>query len=129
MYEDDFEAAKSALQRAIFVVLSQGRFEEAMRLFNIGLYRGAIAASAVVLEQRLRQALMKSAPKNRRMSLKQLVEEAQRREIIDVKLAAQLNEAVLLRNHAVHEIVGPNKKQAEFVLSTIRQVIDALPEQ
>jgi nucleoside 2-deoxyribosyltransferase len=129
LYGTDFEAAKVSLQRAISVVLSSSRLEEAARLFDLAQYRGAIAAGAVVLEQRLREALAQRPPERfARMSLGQLVHIARQRRIVKASLAARLAEVVALRNRAVHEVPEPTKEEAQFVVNTIREVLDALPQ-
>jgi SIR2-like domain len=130
LYGTDLEAAKAVLQRAISIVLSSSRLQEAARLFDLAHYRGAIAAGAVVLEQRLREALAQRPPeKFARMSLGQMLRVAQQRRIVKGSLAARLAEVVTLRNRAVHEVAEPTKEEAQFVLDAIREVLDVLPEQ
>lgn len=129
LYGSDLEAARPVIQRAISVVLSTSRLEEAALLFDLAQYRGAIAAGAVVLEQRLRDALATRPPERiARMSLGQMLSVARRRKLVKSALAARLGEVVALRNRAVHEVAEPTKEQAQVVLDAIREVLDVLPE-
>jgi hypothetical protein len=84
----------------------------------------------VVLEQQLREALAQRPPeKLTRMSSGQMLHVARQRRIVKASLAARLAEVVTLRNRAVHEVAEPTKEEAPFVLNTIREVLDALPQQ
>jgi hypothetical protein len=117
------------IQRGISIVLSTSRLEEAARLFDLAQYRGAIAAGAVVLEQRLRDALSTRPPERiARMSLGQMLSIARQRKLVKSALAARLGEAVALRNRAIHEVAEPSKEEAQFVLDAIREALDVLPE-
>jgi SIR2-like domain len=129
-YGSDLEAAQSLLRRAISIVLSSSRLEEAIRLFDLKQYRGAIAAGAVVLEQRLREALAQRPPeKFARMGLGQMLRLAARRKVVAPALAAQLADVVAIRNRAVHDLTELTEGEAKFVVDTIRQVLDVLPQQ
>jgi len=129
LYGVDLDAAKPMLQRTISLVLSTSRLEEAACLFDLAQYRGAIAAGGVVLEQRLRDALATyPAEPVTRMSLGQMLSVAQIRKLVKSELMAKLREVVALRNRAVHEIAEPTKKDAQFVLEAVREVLDVLPE-
>jgi len=129
LYGADLDAAKPLIQKAISVVLTQSRLEEAVRLFDMAQYRGAIAAGAVVLEQRLRDALAARPPEHiARMSLGQMLSVARQRKLVQSALAVKLREVVALRNRAVHEVGEPTKKDAQFVLDAIREILDVLSE-
>jgi hypothetical protein len=125
LYGNDLETAKLNVQRALSNVLSEDRLEEAGRLFEIGAYRSAIAASAVVLEHRLREAVGGRVG-GRHVSLRELLKTAQQKRIVNKRLSLQLAEVITLRNRAVHEIGEPTKEQAELVLATIRDAIATL---
>jgi hypothetical protein len=128
LYGTDLEAARSTLQRAISVALSSSRLGEAARLFDLAQYRGAIAAGAVVLEQRLREALAQRYPERLgRASLGQMLKLARQRKIVKGELATRLTEVVHLRNRAVHEVEEPTREEAQFVLAAIREILDVLP--
>jgi hypothetical protein len=129
LYGADLEAARPVIQKAISLVLSTSRLEEAARLFDVAQYRGAIAAGAVVLEQRLRDALAARPPERiARMSLGQMLSVARKRKLVKSALAGRLGEVVALRNRAIHELADPTKEEAKFVLDAIREILDVLPE-
>jgi hypothetical protein len=129
-YGSDLEAAQSLLRRAISVVLSSSRLQEAIRLLELKQYRGAIAAGAVVLEQRLREAIAQRPPeKFARMGLGQMLRVAVRRKLVDPILAAQLADVVSIRNRAVHDLTELTEGEAQFVLDVVSEVLNALPQQ
>ena len=129
LYGADLDAAKPLVQKALSIVLSTSRLEEAARLFDLAQYRGAVAAGAVVLEQRLRDALAtRSLEGTARMSLGQMLSVAQQKKLIKSALATRLRLVVDLRNRAVHEVAEPTKQDAQFVLDAIREALDILPE-
>jgi hypothetical protein len=127
MYSHDMEAARSELSRAIFITLSGGRLAEAVRLFDLGEYRGAIAASAVVLEQTFGRVIGTRSSGKLRMSLGRLSNLARRRLSLQPDTAARLNEVIKLRNRAVHDADEPTRDQAQLVLSTTREILELLP--
>lgn len=128
-YGSDLEAAQSLLRRAISVVLSS-RLQEAIRLLELKEYRGAIAVGGVVLEQRLRESLAQYPPENfARMGLSQMLRVAVRRKIVDPTLAAQLADAVAIRNRAVHDHTELTESDAKLVLDVVSEVLSVLPQQ
>jgi len=130
LYGDDLNATKSLLQRAISVVLSTNRLDEAARLFDSAEYRGAIAVSSVVLEQVLGEALAPRPPERvARPSLGQMLSAARQRKLLKSTLVARLSDAIALRNRAVHEASEPTRAQAQYVLDAVRELLDALPRQ
>ncbi|MGC1375625.1 MAG: SIR2 family protein [Anaerolineales bacterium] len=130
VYGNDFEVARLTLQRTILAVLSHDRLQQASELLNLGQYRGAIAAGAVVLEHSLRQTLAKRGIENSsRMSMGQILQRVHRHKILKASLAPRIREVMTIRNRAVHEIEEPTLDQATFVLSTITQIVSALPDQ
>lgn len=129
LYGSDLESARSLIQRAISLVLSTSRLEEAARLFDLAQYRGAIAAGAVVLEQKLRDALAARPPERfARMSLGQILAVAGQRKLVKGALSMRLGEVVALRNRAVHGVEEPTKQEARFVLDAISDTLEVLPE-
>lgn len=129
-YGKDIEAARSNLQRAIFNALSQDRLKSAVELFELKQYRGAIAASAVVLEHTLRHLLAhRGIDNSAKMSMGQiLIVVAREKKVLTRESIAQLREVMALRNRAVHHMDEPTRDQAEFVLSTIREMLEKLPD-
>lgn len=128
-YGTEFDQAQLLLQKAISVALSSDRLDEAARLFDLGQYRGTIAAAAVVLEQKLRQLLSKRPPeKLARMALGQMLRTARKRRVLQGAVGDRLGELVTLRNRAVHEIEEPTREQAQFVLTTLREFLELLPD-
>lgn len=129
IYGNDLDAARVALQEMIFSALSQDQLRTATELFSLGQYRGAIAASAVVLEHTLRQLLANQGLDNSaRMSMGQILHAVARTKLLDQPAIARLREVLMLRNRAVHEIDEPSRDQAEVVISAIREVLDRLQQ-
>jgi nucleoside 2-deoxyribosyltransferase len=125
---DDLSDASSKLQQMIFNVLSQDRLKVAVDLFDLKQYRGAIAASAVVLEHTLRQLVSKQkTDRSARLTMGNILHTVARLKLLPASSITQLRKVMELRNSAVHEIDEPNREQAEFVISTIRKVLDGLP--
>lgn len=122
--------ARKKIQRAISTVLSTNRLQEAVSLLALGQYRGAIAAGAVVLEQRLYDALSALVSKGEKFTtLGQLLSLASQHNVIQNTLAAKLEKVVNLRNHAVHHSKKElSKEDAKFVLDTVREILEVLPE-
>lgn len=129
LYGQALNTAKPMIQKAISIVLSTSRLEEAVRLFDLAEYRGAITAGAVVLEQRLRDALsVRSSGRIAPMSLGKMLHIAIEQKIIANELATELKEVITLRNSSVHSVVEPSKQDAQFVLDVIRKVLQVLPD-
>jgi HEPN domain-containing protein len=125
MYGDDVESTRERLSGAVAVALSDERLEEAARLFELGQYRATIAAASVVLEHKLRQLLSKRIPgDSSRMGLGQLLKATQRPRLLTESLRKALTEVVSLRNRAVHSLDQPTRKDAQFVLTNVRRVLD-----
>jgi HEPN domain-containing protein len=125
-YGPELDLAQEALQGAISVALSSFRLDEAQRLFELGHYRGAIAAGAVVLEQSLRQVLARKPPERfGRMTLGQMLEAARQRRLIKASLGTRLGKVVQIRNRAVHGLEMPSREEAQYVLAALREVLDS----
>jgi uncharacterized protein YutE (UPF0331/DUF86 family) len=62
------------------------------------------------------------------MSLRGLLAAARNLKILEGDLAVRLEKAIKLRNLAVHALQEPTREDAEFVLSTIREVLEKLPK-
>ena len=130
IYGNDFKTARNLLQQAIAIALAQDRLTAAGIHFELAQYRASIAASSVVLEHTLRQALMRRDIQNTpRMSLGQILQTTVRHKILSAEVANDLRKVLSLRNRAVHEIDEPTKDQAQFVLSTVRMTMELLPKQ
>jgi hypothetical protein len=128
-YGDDLPESKIALQAAISGVLSDVRLKGADELFGRKEYRAAIAAVAIVLEQRLRDVLSKRPPKNlQQLTLIGLVSTAQRRKILSRPLATSLFRIVALRNLAVHGMQEPTAEDAKFAIRVTREALMRMPE-
>jgi nucleoside 2-deoxyribosyltransferase len=124
-YGAQLEESQVKLNSAISQVLSENRMEEAARLFDMKQYRGAIAASAIVLEQKLRSLLAKRSPERlARMTMNQMLDELKKRRALKATHIAQLQRVVNLRNHAVHEMEELSRQDAQFVLSAIRKFLE-----
>src|SRR5439155_9284148 len=107
----------------------KGLLQDAARFYDLTEYRGTIAAASIVLEQRLRDALATRPPERlARMPLSQLLAQARQRKFLTNVLAARLGEVVNLRNRAVHQVAEPTGEDARFVLDTVREALEALPE-
>jgi len=127
IYGNDLDTARFALEEMIFGALSQDQLRTATELFTLKQYRGAIAASAVVLEHTLRQLLSKEGIDNSaRISMGQILHAVARKKLLKPSDIAQLREVMALRNRAVHEIDEPSREQAEFVITVIRNVLGGL---
>lgn len=131
VYGQDLENARVSIRQAISAALSKGGLEKSSQFLSTAQYRSAIASAAVVLEQRLRDALLRRAPEKYgrfgRMSLGQMVGAATKRKLLKRDLGSHLYEVVKIRNRAVHEVKEPEHTEAEFVLTVVRQVLEALP--
>jgi hypothetical protein len=128
IYGRDLNVARARLQEAIFSALSHERLAAATQQFDLAQYRGAIAASAVVLEHALRQLLAQHGMENSsRVSMGQILQVATKRRLLPAHLVAQLREVMKIRNRAVHEIDEPTRDQAAFVIATIREIMESLP--
>ena len=101
---------------------------EAAVMFDRGLYRAAIATGAVFLEHSLQQSMDIFPSSGRPMSLRGLLAAARNLKILEGDLAVRLEKAIKLRNLAVHALQEPTREDAEFVLSTIREVLEKLPK-
>jgi hypothetical protein len=129
VYGRDLDTARLNLTRAIAFVLSEERVQDATNLFNDGKYRGAIAASAVALEHRMRQMLASfSSADLRSMSLGQMLEALQKHKILHEELSGRLRGLIVLRDRAIHEVEEPTKEQAQFALSAIGELMTELPD-
>lgn len=127
MYGKDLDAFKPVLQRAISSVLSTNRIEDAKKLLEIGQYRSAIAIASLALEQRLREVLAASLPQQAsRISLKQLLSQASKREMVPDSLINSLPDIVAIRNNAIHSSEEPGRAQAEFILKAVQDILSTL---
>ena len=128
LYHDAPRGARKLLQRSLVYALSAGLLEEATRLLGQEQYRSAIAAAAVVLEQKLREFLARRPPKDLgRMSLGQMASTARKRNPLKGDLGGRLAEVVQLRNKAVHDVAERSRDEAEFVLKVVTELLELLP--
>jgi nucleoside 2-deoxyribosyltransferase len=125
LYGADLRGAQPSLETAMAQAVSENRLEEAARLFDMKQYRGAIAASAVVLEQKLR-SMLEGRPSERlaRMTLGKMLSELKKLGSVKAPEHEQLSDVVALRNRAVHELTEPSRQEAEFVLSAVREFVE-----
>ena len=126
MYGDDVESTRERLSGAVAVALSDERLEEAARLFELGQYRATIAAASVVLEHKLRQLLAKRIPGDFESYGAGSTIEGRPcvGGVLTESLRKALTEVVSLRNRAVHSLDQPTRKDAQFVLTNVRRVLD-----
>lgn len=125
-YGPDGVASRNQLIKAVTVVLSEDRLEDATRLLEAGHFNPAVATASVVLEQELRRRLSRSSPRNlERMSLGLLINEVARRQAMDPDLLSQLRDIVSIRNQAVHTLAPVSEGAARSVLTAVRRFVEA----
>jgi hypothetical protein len=125
LYDEQFDQTADALRRAISVALA-GSLARATQLFEIGMYPGAIAAAAVVLEQRLICLLQaRQVAGTDRMSISQMVRIMKERKFVSSPRLAKLLKVADLRNKSVHARPGPepSQKDAQFVLEQVQEFL------
>jgi len=123
------EAARRSLALAIQHILGQDRLDEAERLVAVGMHRAAVAVLGVLLEHSFRRLLERYAntiwrgrpqrPLGLAQSLK-ILADAQLLRADDLGL---LNEAIRLRNKAVHELEELSADDARLVLRVVRDFV------
>lgn len=127
VYGDAPSESRQELRTFVSYAAYDKKLEKAEELIGMGQYSAAIAATAVVLEQHVREVLSKHPPRDLdRMTLGQLVTRIQKREKLDPALAAQLADVVGVRNSAVHQIEERSQEEAQSVLEVVRDVLAAL---
>jgi uncharacterized protein YutE (UPF0331/DUF86 family) len=101
-YEEQLESAEEPLRKAISFALA-GTLSRASELLAIGMNTGAIAAAAVVLEQRLICLLQsKSAIRSNRSSIGQMLRLLKEHKIVPASRISRLTKVAALRNRSVH---------------------------
>jgi HEPN domain-containing protein len=126
-YGDPPSESREVLRKAISLV-SAGGLDRAVQLFELGMYPGAIAAAAVVLEQRLVCLLQaKSIKAPDRMSIAQMLRVLKEEKLIAPGRISKLMKVAELRNRSVHARPGPEpfRGDAEFVLVQIRRFLES----
>jgi hypothetical protein len=123
-YSSDFEASRPRLREAITHALTADRFSEADRLISAGSPRGAIAVGAVILEHLLRELANRHKVILRaRVSANVIATALQHAGVIDASVRLAIDEAMTMRNRAVHAIDRePRHEEARFVLNTAKMV-------
>jgi hypothetical protein len=124
-YDEQLDQAADALKMAISVALA-GSLARATQLFEIGAYPGAIAAAAVVLEQRLICLLQaRQITRTERMSIGQMLRIMKHHKLVSQSRLAKLLKVADLRNHSVHAQSGPGpiQKDAQFVLEQVQSFL------
>jgi hypothetical protein len=117
----------SGLESAIRTVLSEERLTEARALFKTKLYRGAIAAAAVVLENELRGLLVDRPVRGvDRMGLGEMLREVARRRLVSSIMHSKLRQVVEIRNQAVHQLDGPDRAAAAVVIEVTRDFLKSV---
>jgi hypothetical protein len=124
-YDKHLDQAEDALKRAISVALA-GSLARATQLFEIGMYPGAIAAAAVVMEQRLICLLQaRQITGIDRMSIGQMLRIMKEHKLVSSPRLAKLLRVADLRNQSVHARSGPepSQKDAQFVLEQVQDFL------
>lgn len=116
--------AQSTLRATIQQVLAGDRLDEAQQMIGSGMYRAAIAVLGVILEQSLRSLLMIHIPKQLSPAgLGKMLRIVDQVNIINAHDREMLQQAIQIRNRAVHELAEPSAADAQFVLSVVRDFI------
>ncbi len=124
-YDEQLDQASDALKNAISVALA-GSLVRATQQFEIGAYPGAIAAAAVVLEQRLICLLqVRQITRTDRMSIGQMLRIMKDHKLVSSPRLAKLLRVADLRNQSVHARLGPGptQKDAQFVLEQVQDFL------
>ena len=125
-YEDQLSATEEPLRNAISMALA-GTLSRAIDLLVLGMYTGAIASAAVVLEQRL-ICILQTRPiaGSDRMSIGQMLRILKEHKVLRPARIVKLLRVADLRNRSVHarQEPEPSKEDAEFVLKEVQQFLE-----
>lgn len=125
IYGSDVQEARGRLAEAFLVTLLDDRLAEAAKLLQLGAHRGAIAATAVVLEHKLRELVGGSTPEELPVAgLNRMIGRAIDRGLLEPSLSKRLKRAVAVRNRAVHHTAKPTRSDATLVLSVAQDLIE-----
>ena len=120
---------RRSLKNSIQHILGEDRLDEAERLVEAGMYRAAAAVLGILLEYSLRRVLDRHAnshcltqPEMPR-GLSESLEILASANLVADKDAAQLREAINIRNRAVHQLEEPSADEARLALRVVREFI------
>jgi hypothetical protein len=124
-YGTDLQKARQRLRAAFLYALLDERLAESAKLLEIGSYAAAIATSAIVLEQTLREIVGRVAPDDApMMGLSKMLDSAEARGNLESALLKRLKKAVTIRNSAIHGAAPSTQADAIFVVSAVQDLID-----
>jgi len=124
---------RNDLQNSISSVLGSDRLDEAKNLIANGIYRAAVAMLGVLLEHSLHRILsisqlqdikIKEPPVSRILSMGKMLEILRKAEIIPIEEQIKLREAIMIRNHAVHDLKEPTIDQANMMFDYVASFIE-----
>ena len=125
------KSAKIALGKAIQSVLGQDRLDEARHLIQSGMIRAAVAILGILLEHSLKNIVLS---KNlfdlrvgehfaRSLPMGKMLQLLNKSEIISSNEARHIQEAISIRNRAVHELAEPSQRDALHMLEYVEAFI------
>lgn len=123
------EAARANLERSIQHILGEDRLDEAERLVAAGMQRAAVAVLGILLEHSFRRLLERYANTiwrgrpQRPLGLGQSLRILGDAGLIRADDIGLLNEAIRVRNKAVHELEEPSGDDARLVLRVVRDFV------
>jgi len=125
LYGTDLPKARDRLRAAFLYALLDERLAESAKLLEIGSYAAAIATSAIVLEQTLREMVGNVTPDDiPMMALSRMLDMVQARGDLDSALLKRLKRTVKIRNSAVHGTTLSTQADATFVVSAVQDLIE-----
>lgn len=125
------KSAKVALRKAIQSVLGQDRLDEARNLINSGMIRAGVAILGILLEHSLKNIVLSKNLFNlkvgehfaRSLTMGKMLQLLKKAEIISLDEARILQESIVIRNKAVHELGEPSQDDAMQMLECVEAFI------
>jgi HEPN domain-containing protein len=105
--------------------LKTGYLQKALQLFENKFYGETVIETYKVLEQLLREKLLREKNLTTRyISIKQLIELALNKKILDKKSVHLIDELRIARNKGVHSSEPITRENAEFFINSVRTILE-----